>query len=180
MKKGDYKVVLYLGDRPQFDYLLSLNAPVTFSNNLSEADKLIITECSEQAIRMIREALLINIPVLAILDGFKSVVQAFGGRCEDIECAEGKQETAVIDTNAPIYNGLETVIKICRGKPFGILETVMPAELDVITRSVNGDILAVSNLVAPDRHGNIFALNFYIASELTPCAKTIIKNFLEL
>lgn len=169
-----------MGDRPQFDYLLSLNAPVTFSNNLSEADKIIITEYSEQAVRTIREAILINIPVLAILDGFKSVVQAFGGRCEDIECAEGKQETAIIDTNVPIYKGLETVVKICRGRPFGILEAVMPQELDVITRSGNGDILAVSNLIAPHKHGNIFGLNYYIASELTPCAKYIIKNFLEL
>lgn len=173
-------MILYMGDRPQFDYLLSLNAPVTFSNNISEADKIIITEYSEQAVRTVREALLVNIPVLALLDGFKSVVQAFGGRCEDIECAEGKQETAVIDTNAPIYAGLETVIKICRGKPFGILETVMPEELDVITRSGNGDILAVSNLIAPDKHGNIFGINFYFASDLTPSAKQIIKNFLNL
>ncbi len=169
-----------MGDRPQFDYLLSLNAPVTFSNNISEADKIIITEYSEQAVRTVREALLVNIPVLAILDGFKSVVQAFGGRCEDIDCAEGKQETAVIDTNVPIYKGLETVIKICRGKPLGILETVMPRELDVITRSGNGDILAICNLIAPEKHGNIYGLNFYIASELTLCAKQIIKNFLDL
>lgn len=173
-------MILYMGDRPQFDYLLSLNAPVTFSNNLSDAEKIIITEYSEQAVRTIREAHLINIPVLAVLDGFKSMVQAFGGRCVDIECAEGKQETAVIDTNAPIYKDLETVIKICRGKPFGILESVMPKELDVITRSGNGDILAVCNLIAPEKHGNIYGINYYIASELTPSAKKIIKNFLEL
>ncbi|MBR4172806.1 MAG: hypothetical protein IKR46_00345 [Clostridia bacterium] len=173
-------MILYMGERPTFDYLLSLNAPVTYSNNLSDAEKIIVTEYSEQAVRTIREALLVNIPVLAVLDGFKSVVQAFEGRCEDIECAEGKQETAVIDTNTPIYKDLETVIKICRGKPFGILEAVMPNELDVITRSANGDILGICNLIAPDKHGNIFGINFYVSSELTPSAKTIIKNFLEL
>lgn len=173
-------MILYMGDRPQFDYLLSINAPVTYSNNLSEAEKIIITEYSEQAVRTISEALLINIPILAVLDGFKSLVQAFGGRCEDIKCAEGKQEIAVIDTDAPIFGGLETVVKICRGKPFGILETVMPKELDVIARSGNGEILAVSNLIAPDKCGNVFGINFYIASELTPCAKNIIKNFLDL
>ena len=67
---------------------------------------------------------------------------------------------------------------ICRGKPFGILETVMPKELDVISRSENGDILAVANLIAQNKHGNIFGLNYYLASELTPDAKKIIKNFL--
>ena len=173
-------MILYMGDRPQFDYLLSLNVPVTFSKNLSEAEKIIITEYSEQAVRTVREALLINIPVLAVLDGFKSVIQAFDGRCEEIECAEGKQEAAVIDINVPIFNGLETVIKICRGKPFGVLEAIMPKELDAIARSATGDILAVSNLISPEKHGNIFGINFYIASELTPSAKSIIRNFLEL
>lgn len=173
-------MILYMGDLPQFDYLLSLNAPVAYSNNLSEAEKVIITEYSEQAVRTISEALLINIPILAVLDGFKSLVQAFGGRCEDIKCAEGKQEFAVIDDNSPIFKGLETTVKICRGKPVGILEAVMPKELDVIARSGNGEILAVSNLIADGKCGNAFGINFYIASELTPCAKDIIKNFLDL
>ena len=121
---------------------------------------------------------MINIPVLGILDGTKSIIKAFDGRFEEIDCAEGKQEFTVIDTSVPIFEGLETVIKICRGKPFGILETVMPKELDVISRSENGDILAVANLIAQNKHGNIFGLNYYLASELTPDAKKIIKNFL--
>ena len=171
-------MVLYMGERPFFDYLLSLNVPVSFSGNLSGADRVIISEYSENAVRIIKEALLINIPVLGILDGTKSIIKAFDGRFEEIDCAEGKQEFAVIDTSVPIFGGLETVIKICRGKPFGILETVMPKELDVISRSENGDILAVSNLIAPNKHGKIFGLNYYLASELTPDAKMIIRNFL--
>ncbi|MCR4718489.1 MAG: hypothetical protein K5768_02550 [Firmicutes bacterium] len=173
-------MVLYIGERPLFDYLLSLNVPVSFSNNLSGADRVIISEYSEQAVRVIKEALLVNIPVLGILDGTKSVIKAFDARFEDIDCAEGKQELAVIDTNVPIFQGLETVIKICRGKPFGILETVMPKDLDVISRSSSGDILAVCNLIAPNKHGNIYGINYYLSSELTPDAKDIIKNFLKI
>lgn len=173
-------MILYMGERPLFDYLLSLNIPVSFSGNLSGADRVIISEYSEQSVRIVKEALLVNIPVLAILDGTKSVIKAFDGRFEEIDCAEGRQEFAVIDTNVPIFNGLETVIKICRGKPFGILETVMPKELDAVSRSNNGDILAVCNLIAPNKHGNIYGLNYYLASELTPDAKKIIENFLKL
>jgi len=173
-------VVLYIGERPLFDYLLSLNVPVAFSNNISGSDRVIISEYSEQAIRIIKEALLVNIPVLGILDGAKSVIKAFDARFDDIDCAEGKQEFAVVDTNVPIFRGLETVIKICRGKPFGILETVMPKDLDVISRSSNGDILAVCNLIAPGKHGNVYGINYYLSSELTPDAKNIIKNFLAI
>ena len=173
-------MILYMGERGIFYYLVSKNIPVIYSNTLSQAEKAIITEYSDNAVRLIREAALINIPVLGILDGFKSVIDAFGGRCEDIECAEGKQEWAVTDTSVPIYNGLATTIKICRGKPSGIMETIMPDELDCITRSSEGEIIAVSNLIAPGKHGNIYGLNYYITSGLTPDGQIIIDNFLNI
>ena len=173
-------MVLYIGERPLFDYLLSQSVPVSYSSDLSGAEKVIVTEYTERAVRIIKEAHLINIPVLGILDGVRSIITAFDCRFEDIECAEGRQEFAVIDTSIPIFRGLETVIKICRGKPFGIVETAIPSKIDAISRAGNGDILAICNLIAPDMYGNVYGLNFYMASELTPDAKTIIKNFLEL
>lgn len=173
-------MIHYMGERGIFDYLAGIGIPVIFSNNLSQAEKIIVTEYSDLAVRLIREAHLINIPVLGILDGFRSVIKAFDGKCEEIECAEGKQEWAIIDTSTPIYSGLETAIKICRGKPYGVLETVMPQELDCISRSDEGEIIAVANLIAPNKHGNIFGLNYYIASGLTPDAEKIISNFINL
>ncbi len=173
-------MIIYVGERGIFDYLVSLDIPVIFSGTLSQAEKLIVTEYSEQAVRLIKEAVLVNIPVLGILDGFQSVVKAFDGRCTEIECAEGKQEWAVIDTNVPIYRGLETSIQICRGKPVTLLETVMPGELDCISRSGEGEIIAVCNLIAPGKHGNIYGLNYYLASGLTPDAEKIVRNFINL
>ncbi len=173
-------MILYMGERGIFDYLVQLGIPVIYSSTLAQAEKVIITEYSDQAVRLIREAHLVNVPVLAILDGFNSVIKAFDGRCEEIECAEGKQEWAVIDTSVPIYNGLETAIRICRGKPYGVIETVMPKELDCISRSDEGEIIAVCNLITPEKHGNIYGLNYYIASGLTPDAEKIVTNFINL
>ena len=173
-------MVIYMGDRGTFDYLAGLSIPIIFSGNLSDAEKLIVTEYSDQAVRLVREAILVNVPVLGILDGFQSIVKAFDGQCEEIECAEGKQEWAVVDTSVPLFHGLETTIKICRGKPIGILETVMPQELDCISRSKEGEIIAISNLISPGKHGNIYGINCYISSELTPDAEKIVANFLNL
>ena len=173
-------MIAYVGEKSIFDYLVELKIPVIYSNTISGAEKIIISEYSDQAVRLIREALLVNIPVLGILDGFQSIIKAFDGRCEEIDCSEGKQEWAVIDTEAPIYKGLETTIQICRGKPIAVLETVMPAELDCIGRSSSGEIVSVSNLIAPKNHGNIYGINYYIASDLTPDAEKIIQNFLNL
>ena len=75
---------------------------------------------------------------------------------------------------------LETTIKICRGKPIGILEAVIPPELDCISRSKEGEIISVANLIAPQKHGNVYGLNYYITSGLTPDAEKIINNFLSL
>lgn len=173
-------MIAYMGERGIFDYLVGLKIPVIYSNTLSGADKIIISEYSDQAVRIIREALLVNIPVLAVLDGFQSVVKAFDGRCEEIDCSEGKQEWATIDTDAPIYRGLESTIRICRGKPIAVIETVMPEELDCIARSNSGEIVSVSNLIAPGKHGNIYGINCYISSDLTPDAEKILENFLNL
>ena len=173
-------MIIYMGERGTFDYLAGLGLPVIFSSSLGDAEKLIVTEYSDQAVRMIREAILVNVPVLGILDGFQSIIKVFDGRCEEIECAEGKQEWAVVDTSVPIYKNLETTIKICRGKPIGILESVMPPELDCISRSKEGEIISVANLIAPEKHGNVYGLNYYITSGLTPDAEKIIHNFLSL
>lgn len=173
-------MIVYSGERGTFDYLVGLGIPVLFSGTLSQAEKLIVTEYSERSVRLVREAVLVNIPVLGLLDGFLSVIKAFDGRWEEIECAEGKQEWAVCDTSAEIYSGLSTTIKICRGKPVGILEAVMPKELDCITRAQSGEVLAVCNLIAPEKRGNVYGLNYYLASGLTPDAEKIIKNFINL
>ena len=173
-------MIIYTGERGTFDYLAGLGIPVLFSNTISQAKKLIVTEYSDHAVRMVREAILVNIPVLGLLDGFLSIIKAFDGRCEEIECAEGKQEWAVVDTSCAIYKNLPTTIKICRGKPLGVLETVLPKELDCITRSQEGEILAVCNLIAPGKRGNVFGLNYYLASGLTSDAEKIINNFIDL
>ena len=173
-------MIIYMGERGTFDYLAGLGIPVIFSGTIANAEKLIITEYSDQAVRLVREAILVNIPVLGILDGFQTIIKAFDGKCEEIECAEGKQEWAVVDTTIPIYSGLETTIKICRGKPVGLLEAVMPQELDCISRSKEGEIISVCNLIAPGKHGNVYGLNYYITSGLTPDSEKIIKNFLSL
>ena len=173
-------MIHYIGDRGTFEYFVSLGMPIIFSNSLAQAEKLIVTEYSDHAVRLIKEAILVNTPVLAILDGFQAVVKAFDGICDEIECAEGKQEWAVVDTSVPIYTGLESVIRICRGKPLGIVETVMPSELDCISRSNDGDIVAVCNLIAPGKYGNIYGLNYYLSSGLTSDAEKIINNFITL
>lgn len=174
-------MILYIGEKDLFDNLKSITNDITYDIGVESAAKLIVSDASPAAAAAVRAAILINIPVLGILDGYQAVTQAFGGRCEEIDtCAEGKQEWAVIDATSPIYAGLESVIKICRGKPHAIIESTMPAELDCMSRAETGEIIALRSFTAPGQYGNIYAINYYPYSDLTPDGERILKNFIEL
>lgn len=174
-------MILFFGEKSLFDYIRTFTSDITYDTGIESAQKLIVGEATEAAAAAVRAAVLINIPVLGILDGYQAVCSAYGGRCEQIgTCSEGKQEWAVIDTASPIYRGLESVIKICRGKPIAIIEATMPAELDCISRAETGEIIALRNVTAPDTYGSVYAINYYPSSELTPNGDHIIKNFINL
>lgn len=174
-------MILFFGEKEQFDYIKTITADITYDIGIESAEKLIVCEFTEASVAAVRAAVLINIPVLGILDGYQAVCAAFGGRCEAIDtCPEGKQEWAVIDATSPIYVGLESVIKICRGKPIAIIEAAMPAELDCMSRAETGEIIALRNFTAPKTYGNVYAINYYPSSELTPNGDHIIKNFTKL
>ena len=69
------------------------------------ADKIIITCDCEQAVEAVKIAKAKKIPVLAIVDGYKAVVDAFGGKLNDASSTinTGNQEWAVIDATSPVY-----------------------------------------------------------------------------
>lgn len=174
-------VILFIGEKELFDFVCDISPDVTYDIGIENAEKLIVCDASDASVAAVRAAHLINIPVLGILGGYQAVAAAFGARCEPIDnCAEGKQEWAVIDATSPVYVGLESVIKICRGKPVAVIESTMPAELDCMSRAETGEIIALRNFSAPKAYGDIYAINYYPASELTPDGRRIIENFIKL
>lgn len=171
------KMVLYLGEKELYDFISTLYDDISTELPAENADRIIISEYSHNAVSLVREAIGKNIPVLGVLDGYQTVVEAYGGECVPIEnCSEGKQELAVLDTTASIYRGLEHVMMICRGNPSAADEERLPPELDCIARSEDGDILALSDI----ENGTVFALNYYLSSSLTQNADRLITNFLSV
>ncbi len=171
------KMVLYLGDKELYDFMSGLCDDISTELPAENAGSLIVAEYSHNAVSVVRAAVDKDIPVLGVLDGYRTVVEAYGGECIPIEnCPEGKQELAVLDTTIPIYKGLEHVMSICRGNPSAADEERLPPELDCIARSEAGDIIAVSDA----EHKSVFAVNYYLNSSLTRGADKIIMNFLNL
>lgn len=174
-------MILFIGEKELYDFVSGITSDVTYDIGIESAEKLIVCSATDSAVASVRAAALINIPVLGILDGYQAVATAFGARCEAVDsCCEGKQEWGVIDATSPIYLGLESVIKICRGKPVAVIESTLPADLDCMSRAETGEIIALRNFAATKSYGNIYAVNFYLSSELTPDGKKIIENFIKL
>ncbi len=174
-------MILFTGDKALFDFVRTKTPDVTYDVAIESADKLIVCEYSDTALSLVRAAMLINIPILGILGGMQAIAESFGARCEMLEnCAEGRQEWAVVDTSSPIFKGLEKATKICRGAPISVIEATMPQELDTIARAETGEVIAFESYMAPDVRGSVYAVNLHPASGLTPCGSKIIENFVNL
>lgn len=170
-------MVLFVGDKELYDFLLNIDEGISSEMDILDADKLIVSEYSYNAVSIIRRAAEKNIPVLGVLDGYLSVVEAFGGECIPAEkCPEGKQELAILDTSVPLYKDLGHVVSICRGRPSAVNEENLPSSLDCIARAETGEIIGVINKDL----NNIFAVNYYLNSSLTEYGQTIILNFLNI
>lgn len=167
-------MILFIGDKEIYDFISSITPDVTYDIGIEAAEKLIVCDSSDQAVSAVKAATLINLPVLGILGGHNAVASACRLRCETCEsCSEGKQEIAILDTSSPIFFGLETVIKICRGNPTALIPAALTGGFDCCARAETGEIIAFAS-----EEAGIYAVNFHISSGLTPDGKKIIKNFI--
>lgn len=170
-------MILFVGERELFDFINGICPEVTYEAGVEQAEAVIIGDASEQAAAAAKAALLINLPVLAILDGCRVLANAVGVPVSDSDgCGEGRQELCVLDSENPIFYGMQSVIKICRGKPDVVERAALPAGVKSAARGEDGEVLAFCGGTG----AGFYAVNFYINSNLTPEGRKIIENFTKL
>lgn len=116
-----------------------------------------------------------KIPILGVCLGHQSICVAFGGVVSYAKrLMHGK--SSVIDLgDDSIFKTLDSKITVGRYHSLSIVESTMPDELEVISKSCDdGEIMAVKH-----KKYNIYGLQFHPESILTPDGLTIIKNFCE-
>lgn len=116
-----------------------------------------------------------KIPILGVCLGHQSICVAFGGVVSHAKrLMHGK--SSVIDLgDDSIFKTLDSKITVGRYHSLSIVESTMPDELEVISKSCDdGEIMAVKH-----KKYNIYGLQFHPESILTPDGLTIIKNFCE-
>ncbi len=172
-------MTLYIGNEAYAEFFASVGAELDTDMPVEKARNIIITEYSKRACEAAAYAKEHGIPLLGVMDGYKSVAEAFGAKVKPIDnCEEGRQEWAVIDATSPVYIRLESVIRVARGKAYAVDEPSKPAELDCMSRCETGEIIALRNMLSPKEYGSVYALNYDLRSPLTVNGVTIAENFI--
>ena len=123
------------------------------------------------AVKMLGE----NIPVLGVCLGHQAVCMAFGA---DISYAKelmhGKASLTYFDTSGTIFLNLPPESKVARYHSLAASEDTIPAELKVVARTDDGEVMAVEHKSYP-----IYGVQFHPESIMTEYGKEMLRNFIQ-
>ncbi len=114
-------------------------------------------------------------PIFGVCLGHQSICEAFGATITYAkEVMHGKQ-SQLIYKNSTLFKGLSGEVKVARYHSLSALKSTISSDLLVTAITNDDEIMAVEHKNFP-----VFGVQFHPESILTPCGKTIIKNFLEV
>lgn len=117
-----------------------------------------------------------RIPILGVCLGHQAICEVFGAKITYAkELKHGKQSLTRLDTQDPLFAGIEQTIRVGRYHSLAAAEEGFPACLRISARTSDGEIMAVS-------HGqySLFGVQFHPESILTESGEKIIRNFLQM
>lgn len=116
-----------------------------------------------------------SIPILGICLGHQAICEAYGGKVSYAkELMHGKQSVVALDTESPIFKGLNKNIKVARYHSLAAIRESFPKELKVTARTYDGEVMALQHT-----EYNVYGLQFHPESILTKEGEIIIENFLK-
>ncbi len=116
-----------------------------------------------------------DIPILGVCLGHQAICNAFGATITYAkQLMHGKQSYVTFDTSSPLFEGLNASGKVGRYHSLAADADTMPDCLKVISKTVDGEIMAVQHKQYP-----IYGMQFHPESILTPDGKAMIRNFIK-
>ena len=115
-----------------------------------------------------------RIPILGVCLGHQAICEAFGATVSYAKhIMHGKMSEVEIDTETPLFRGMERIIEAARYHSLAAIEETVKKPLVVTGRTTDGEIMAVQHCEYP-----IYGVQFHPESILTPKGKQILANFL--
>ena len=117
-----------------------------------------------------------KIPILGVCLGHQAICEVYGAKITHArKLMHGKKSRVKIETESPIFAGMEEEIDAARYHSLIANEDTIPGCLQVLSTDENGEIMAVGHKEYP-----VYGLQFHPESILTPKGKTILENFLNI
>ena len=117
-----------------------------------------------------------KLPILGVCLGHQAICEVFGATVSYAkELMHGKQSDTDVDTNSPIFKGLEKRVKVARYHSLAAMEEGFPSCLNVIAKTDDGEIMAVKH-----NDYDIYGLQFHPESIMTPDGMQMLRNFFGL
>ena len=115
-------------------------------------------------------------PILGVCLGHQAIGEAFGGRLENLsDVFHGVATEGTHLGNDPLFAGIPQHFTMGRYHSWVVSRQAFPDCLEVTAESDEGQIMALRH-----RSYNVHGIQFHPESVLTPCGRTIIKNFIDL
>ena len=115
-----------------------------------------------------------RIPILGVCLGHQAICEAFGATVSYAKrLMHGKMSEVEVDTDTPLFRGMERVIEAARYHSLAAVEETVKEPLAVTARTLDGEIMAVQHREYP-----VYGVQFHPESILTPKGKQILANFL--
>lgn len=175
-----YNLVQYLGEfEPQIEVIRNDEASVEEIEALSP-DFIFISPgpgtpndagISKQVIRQLGS----RIPILGICLGHQCIGEVFGGRVTNAPRLMHGKTSPVYHYLHPLFEGVPNPFEATRYHSLIVQEAGLPAELEVIAFTKEGEIMGLCHREYP-----IFGLQFHPESILTKSGKHILRNFMSL
>lgn len=117
-----------------------------------------------------------KIPILGVCLGHQAIYRAYGGEVSYAkELMHGKQSVISLEEESPLFRGLKGELRVARYHSLAAVPGTLPKELQVIARTQDGEIMAISHKEYP-----IYGVQFHPESILTEEGYRIIENFLNV
>jgi anthranilate synthase component 2 len=117
-----------------------------------------------------------DFPFLGICLGHQAIFEAFGGTVSYASTLmHGKPSTISLANDSPLFGGLPDHIQAGRYHSLAGIKETLPASLQVIAQTDDGEVMAVAHREYP-----VYGVQFHPESILTPQGNKIIENFLAI
>lgn len=114
-----------------------------------------------------------RIPILGVCLGHQAICQCYGATVSYAkELVHGKAYDVEVDTESPLFRGMNSPIKAARYHSLAAVESTMPSCLKITARTSDGEIMAVEHRAYPT-----YGLQFHPESIMTPEGGKILENF---